>query len=218
MGMVCPQCSTALRATLAVSAVRNPPALCRSARRAIAPLDRPTRWQQRPWGRILIGLVLAQGLFYGLRHLLTAVLMALQGEEAVQHMWTAASGILLLQGVRSLALLGRRGSRRRRTATGLFLGALIGAWNGVLSVFVLAGPAQTLTTVAIFGQPLLQAAIGAVGGWLGSACSGSPLPADVPDAAPTRKRNLLRRPRKLFAGPVAWFRVAAGVRWRSVGT
>src|SRR5689334_11318706 len=33
-----------------------------------APAPGP-RWQQTAWGRILIGLILAQGLFYGLRHL-----------------------------------------------------------------------------------------------------------------------------------------------------
>jgi len=32
-------------------------------------------WQQTPWGRILIGLLLAQGIYYSLRHLFTAGLL-----------------------------------------------------------------------------------------------------------------------------------------------
>ena len=31
------------------------------------------RWMQTPWGRIFLGVALAQGLFYGARHGLTAV-------------------------------------------------------------------------------------------------------------------------------------------------
>ena len=39
------------------------------------------RWQQTIFGRILIGLVLAQGLFYGLRHLLTGFVLAVEEHE-----------------------------------------------------------------------------------------------------------------------------------------
>jgi hypothetical protein len=33
-------------------------------------------WQQTPWGKILIGLILAQGLSFGLQQLLTACFLA----------------------------------------------------------------------------------------------------------------------------------------------
>ncbi len=218
MSMVCPQCSTSYEQRLHCP-LCGTRLLYQDSRRLIdASGGSPTRWQQRPWGRILIGLLLAQGLFYGLRHLLTAVLMAVQGKEAVEQMWTAASGILLLQGVRIFSLLLGAvfaGSGQRQ---GLFLGAMIGAWNGVLSVLFLPGPAQSLTTIAVLGQPVLQIAVGAVAGWLGSAFW-RPLPSATPEAVPLRKkRNFLRSHLDAFAGPVAWFRVSAGILLAVVGT
>lgn len=217
MSMVCPQCSTTYEQRLQCP-LCGARLLFHDARRLN---DRgsgpPMRWQQQPWGRILLGLVLAQGLFYGLRHLLTGVLMAVQGREAVAQMWSAASGILLLQGVQIVCLLlgaiFAGGGQRQ----GLFLGGMVGAWNGVLSVLLLPSPAQVLTTIAVLGQPLLQAVIGAVGGWIGSAFW-KPLPAVSTEAAPPPKRGILRRHMNLFVGPVAWFRVGVGAILAVAGT
>jgi len=218
MAMVCPQCNTTYEqrwqcplceARLLFHDVRRLPD--RSP-------ERPMRWSQRPWGRIFLGLVLAQGLFYGLRHLLTAALLAVQGREAVEEMWTAASGILLLQSVRVFSLLIGTvfaGAGQRQAA---FLGALIGAWNGVFSVLLLPGPAQALTTIALLGQPLLQAVMGAMGGWIGSALW-KPLPATTAVETPRpRNRAFLRPNMDLFSGPVAWVRVAVGVILAVAGT
>jgi hypothetical protein len=176
-------------------------------------------WQQTPWGRILLGLFLAQGLFYGLRHLLTALLLTAQGEEAVQQIWTTASGFFLLQGVRIFSLLAGAILAGGGQRHGWVVGAVAGSWNGVLSVLWLPGPAQALTTIAVLGQPLLQAAIGAVGGWLGSSIW-KPLPTEPTEeeAVPAKKRGRARRPMNLFAGPVAWYRVSAGVVLAVVGT
>jgi hypothetical protein len=214
MAMVCPQCNTTYEqrwqcplcgTRLLFHEVRHVP-------------ERSMPWRQRPWGRIFIGLVLAQGLFYGLRHLLTAALMATREHEAVEQMWTTESGILLLQSVRMFSLLVGAvfaGAGQRSSA---FLGAMVGAWNGVFSVLWLPGPAQTLTPIALLGQPLLQAAIGAVGGWLGSAFW-KPLPEITNDNTPLpSKRNFFRRHLSLFTGPVAWVRVGAGVILAVAGT
>jgi hypothetical protein len=218
MAMVCPQCTTAYEqrwqcplcgTRLHFHDVRLIPQ--RSSERSLP-------WRQTPWGRILIGLVLAQGLFYGLRHLLTAGLMAVQEREVVEQMWTATTGILLLQSVRMCTLLAGAvfaGAGQRHAAV---LGAMVGVWNGVFSVLYLPGPAQALTPIALLGQPLLQAAIGAVGGWLGSTFW-KPLPAATDDNTPLpRKRNFWRRNKSLFTGPVAWMRVAAGVILAVAGT
>ena len=43
------------------------------------------QWQQTPWGKILIGVILAQGLSYGLQQLLTAGFVA-SGDTA--NVWT----------------------------------------------------------------------------------------------------------------------------------
>jgi len=217
MAMVCPQCSTTYEQRLQcpLCGVRL---LYHDHRRLRnRPSDGPLHWQQTPWGRILIGLVLAQGLFYGLRHLLTAVLMAAQGEEAITQLWTTASALILLQGVRIFSLLGGAVLAGGGQRHGLVLGAVVGAWNGVLSVLFLPGPAQSLTTVAILGQPILQASVGAVGGWLGAAFW-KPLPTEPPGGATPPRKLGLRRHMDLFAGPVAWYRVTTGVILAVIGT
>jgi hypothetical protein len=99
----------------------------------------------------------------------------------------------------------------------VFLGGMVGAWNGVLSVFFLPGPAQSLTTIAVLGQPLFQVVIGAIGGWLGSAFW-EPPSLVVLEATPPRKRTVVRRSVNLFAGPVAWVRVVAGAILAVSGT
>jgi len=217
MGMVCPQCSTAYEQRLQCPLCGTRLLYADPRSSGDRPRGGPTHWQQKPWGRILIGLVLAQGLFYGLRHLLTAVLMALQGEEAVQQMWTAASGILLLQGVRIVALLGGAVLAGVGQRQALFLGAIVGTWNGALAVLLLDRPAASLTTIAVLGQPLLQAAVGAIGAWLG-AMFWKPLSAELPNTLPTLKRTPSPRPLKLMAGPVAWLRVGTGVALAVIGT
>src|SRR4051794_12287810 len=60
------------------------------------------RWQQTVPGRLLIGLVLAQGLFYGLRHLLTGVLMAVREDEA--DLWSDPRNVFLLFSIQLFAV------------------------------------------------------------------------------------------------------------------
>jgi hypothetical protein len=75
-----------------------------------------------------------------------------------------------------------------------------------------------LTPIALLGQPLLQAAIGAVGGWLGSTVW-KPLPEETTGETPLpRKRTSLRRNMNFFTGPVAWVRVSVGVILAIAGT
>lgn len=218
MVMVCPQCNSSYEQRVQCPLCGTRLRFHDARRLRDSPPERPVRWRQRPWGRIFVGLVLAQGLFYGLRHLLTAGLMAAQGKEAVEQMGTTTSGFLLLQGVRLFSLLVGTvftGAGQRHAA---FLGALVGAWNGVFSVLLLPGPAQALTPIALLGQPLLQAGIGAVCGWLGSVFW-QPLPAATPAETPLpRKRTSFRRPIPIFSGPVAWFRVALGLTLAVAGT
>jgi hypothetical protein len=97
------------------------------------------------------------------------------------------------------------------------LGAVVGAWNGVLSVLLRQNPAQDLTVVGLYGHPLLQAAVGGVGGLVGSLIW-KPIPSAVPTAlAPVRKRPPRRRS-PLFAGQVSWLRVLLGAGFAVGGT
>jgi hypothetical protein len=211
MAMVCPQCNTTYEQRWQCPLCETR-LLFHDARRL--PRSSPGRavpWQQRPWGRIFIGLVLAQGLFYGLRHLITAGLLAVQGREAAEQMGMATASVLVLQSIRMFALFAGTVFAAAGQRRALFLGTMIGAWNGVFSVLLLADRAQAQTLIALLGQTLLQAVMGAIGGWIGAAVW-KPLPdtnsAQVPVVRP---RRFLRRHRHLFRGPVAWVRVAVGV-------
>jgi hypothetical protein len=159
------------------------------------------RWQQTPWGRILIGLVLSQGLFYGLWHLLEAVQALAGGSDAVRN-------VLILQGAQALSLFlgGVLAGGGQRHA--LALGAVVGVWNGVFAVLLKQNAAHGLTFVSVYSGPLLHAAIGAVGGAAGGLIWKPLPPADEPAVVRARKPP---RPRvSPFAGRVAWVRVLVG--------
>ena len=55
------------------------------------------RWQQTSWGRIVIGLVLAQGLYFGLQHALLGLLEVLGNQGLVKWTWTSVTGLVFLQ-------------------------------------------------------------------------------------------------------------------------
>jgi hypothetical protein len=101
---------------------------------------------------------------------------------------------------------------------GIFLGTMVGMFNGVLSVLVRSGPVQELTTVAVYGQPLVQTAFGALAGWIGCTVW-KPLPtATVPGGSRLVRKKPVRRKVSLFAGRVAWVRVAAGAALAVIGS
>ncbi len=211
MSMLCPQCSTFYEQRLHCPAcgVRL---LYRDSR------DHTGRWgaswRQTPWGRIFIGIVLAQGLFYGLRHLYTGVLLGLQAQGAAPESLASVSNVLLLQALQLIALaLGAimAGACQR---SGLILGCMVGIWNGVFSV--LFGPAEFRSAVALYGQPLIHAAFGALAGWIGSTFW-KPIPASGTSRV-IRKQPLPKRAVALFAGPIAWIRVCLGSVIAVLGT
>jgi hypothetical protein len=218
MTMICPQCNSPFEQRLQCPLCGARLLFHDVRRRGDHAPARPLRWQQQPWGRIFVGLVLAQGLFYGLRHLLSAGLLALWEREVVEQLCGSASGVLVGQGIRMAALFAGALFAGAGQTNGTILGAMVGAWNGVFSVMLLPGPAQALTPIALLGQPLLQAVFGAVGGWLGSTIW-KPLSAATERETPLPKmRNSWRRNLNVFAGPVAWFRVGIGAVLAVAGT
>jgi hypothetical protein len=181
------------------------------------------QWQHTPWGRIFVGLLLAQGLYHGLQQFCTAGVLAVSGDS--RDVWATLFGLILLQGIQGVGLLAGgmlAGAGQRR---GMLLGMVLGVWNGVILIIIdhfntkplmtvtADGQPLPLTAVTAYGQPLLLSAFGAIGGLIGSLIW-RPLPALVmtlPDTGRQTGIKITRDRRSLFAGPVAWFRVLIGI-------
>ena len=199
MAMVCPQCAGSYdqRLQCPTCGVRLLYDFRGPRPKTAAPA---ARWQQTSWGRILIGLVLAQGLYFALQHLLLGLLEVLNNQGLVNWTWTGVSGLVFLQILQVLTLtaggmLAGGGQQR-----GVLLGGLVGVWNGVLSVLLdpLLHPnfVPTITTLTLVGVPLLHVAFGTFGGWIGHSIW-RPVQSDGParPAQPVRKAGVARRRR-----------------------
>lgn len=179
--------------------------------------SRGPRWQQTAWGRILIGLILAQGLFYGIRHLATGVLLAASGGDA-EALWSDLRNVMILQGIQLFGVLAGALIAGGGQRSGVVLGAVVGAWNGVLAVMLRQNPSQELTMVGLYGQPVLHTALGAVGGLIGSLIW-RPIPAAaVPLILAPPRKPVPRRKSNLLAGKIHWIRVLVGATLAVVGT
>ncbi|HXG12955.1 MAG TPA: hypothetical protein VNK04_24570 [Gemmataceae bacterium] len=210
MAMVCPRCNNSFDQRIQCPTCGVRLIYRHTSGTGRAP-DENGRWQQTPWSRILVGLLLAQGLYYGLRHLCTAGLLV-TGDPSAPNVWTTLYGLLFLQGLQALGLLvggALAGAGKRQ---GIIYGAIVGIWNGVISVLVMPDRSNTLTAVTIYGQPILQMAFGAVGGLVGMLIW-RPLPRLSIPGIPRPSVPLPALPRgpSVFSGPIAWGRVLAGV-------
>jgi hypothetical protein len=162
-----------------------------------------------PVGRIGIGVLLAQGLFYALRHLFTGITLMVEGDDGSSQLLSSFAGLLFLQGLQVLApALGGvlAGSSRRG---GWMLGAFVGTINSALSLLLMPVPGQSNTPVALYGLPVLQTLFGALGGWVG-ATIWKPLQ-PLTFLRVDKKPGVAPRPSvPIFAGSVAWVRVLLG--------
>ncbi len=201
MVMVCPRCRTTQEQRLycPVCGVRM------QHNDRLAEDGRQDSWLQRPWGRVLLGLMLAQGLYHGLRQLVIGTWMATHGGSQ------APLDPLVFQGVQGLGLLVGAVLAGAGQRSGPGLGAVVGFGNALLCQFT-SPPDPALSTPLLLGLPLVQLVVGGISGWIGRAVW-RPLPAPT---LPGLSRLLQpipgapRRPMQLFAGPIAWFRVALG--------
>jgi hypothetical protein len=179
------------------------------------------QWQHTPWGRIAVGVLVAQGLTYGLQMLCTAGLLA-ASEEPTRTVWATIFGLVLLQGLQALSLLIGSGLTAAGQQRGMFLGCIVGLISGPVFVLVQKLNGEVLTDVALYGQPILALIFGTLGGLLGSSIW-KPLPTlRIPGLTGdgTKGRPLNKNRPSILAGPVAWGRVgiaiavaAAAVLW-----
>jgi hypothetical protein len=209
--------------------VATPPEVRRPPRRRAATAT--SKWQQTAWGKTLIGLLLAQGLYYGLLMLVRAIGSA-TGEEPSHEWMKSFNGLVVVQIMQLISLLAGgtvAGAGQRR---GVLYGAVVGLYNGVLFLIVhvqLLG--ISLQPIALATLPLLQIAFGTAGGFIGNQVW---KPIQPLQTSPTGEGGIgapaLRSPADIavppaklprvspFAGPVNWARVAAGTFVAVLGT
>src|SRR5581483_5315904 len=121
-------------------------------------------WQNSSWGRMVVGLIIAQGLAHGLRLFFNAGLLATDNANATA--WSTLFGIVLWQGLQGLSLLVAGAVIGAGQASGVFYGGMVGLVNGL--IFLVAERRQEmLTDVVVYGQPILHLAFGALGGLIG---------------------------------------------------
>jgi hypothetical protein len=117
---------------------------------------------------LLIGVLLAQGLYFALYHLVTAWLIGHDGPGAEDQFQDTLEGLVVRQGLQGAALViggmlaaaGRRG--------GIIIGATVGLANALLLIGLQYLQRRGVDELAWFSQPLIHAFIGAAGGVIGA--------------------------------------------------
>jgi hypothetical protein len=164
------------------------------------------------WGRLVIGLVLAQGLYYGLRALCNATVVAF-GDAS--EWWASFAGLITDQSLEGIALMVGGVVAGAGQPRGALAGTLLGSANAVLLLVVHAVLGQHIDDLMLYGQPLLHASVGALGGAVASRIW-RPLPA-AGAFAPPKPSSLLIKPTAPPA-PFAWGRILLGVAIAVGGT
>jgi hypothetical protein len=173
-----------------------------------------SQWQYTPWGRIVTGVILAQGVAHGLQFLFTAG-MKVTGDDAGQDFWNTPVHFVLLQALHAFGLLLGgllTGAGQRR---GVFFGSVVGLVHGLVYLGIRQCNGDVPTEAGLYALPTLHMMFGAAGGTLGSFIW-KPLPA-VSMAAiggelqkPARPAPRSSSDAALITGPVAWVRVSIG--------
>jgi hypothetical protein len=184
-----------------------------TARAAGGPASGPEQWHTTPWGRLVVGILLSQGLGHGLQWLCTAGLLA-TSESSSRTVWGTMFGLVLLQVLHALSLLVGGALAAAGQQRGPFLGGLVGLASGFLFLVAQLWGERRPPDVAVYGQPLLALIFGALGGLIGSSVW-KPLPALRTPAGPARPRPApVARPSR---DQIAWVRVLLGVGFVAAG-
>src|ERR1019366_1576190 len=126
--------------------------------------DEQSQWQQTPWGKIIIGLILAQGLSFGLQHLLTAGFLA--SGDGPDH-WNTVFGIVLHHAVFAMSLIIGGALSGAGQSRGIVYGALVGFVSGVITFLLSDHKSDAFPSLLIYAEPVIHLAAGAIGGALG---------------------------------------------------
>jgi hypothetical protein len=169
----------------------------------------PGQWQHTPWGKILVGVLLAVGLSYGLEQLCTAGLRA--GEQpAGVDAWRTLGGLVLLQALQAVALLVGGAVTGAGQPRGMLYGGMVGLVSGLAFLGLHRQTGTGQPEAILYAQPVLQAIVGLVGGLLGMVIWKPPPVIPLTTGVTPAPRPSLHASR-LFAGPIHVGRVTVGV-------
>jgi hypothetical protein len=219
MAMVCPRCKTAYEQQVECPVCHVRLAFQETRQPARGGLAAPhlEHWQHTPWGRLVGGILLAQGLYLGLVQGCLALQQA-RGYTLLEEGDTSLASLLLRQGLQCVSLLlggMLAGVGQRR---GIVFGALVGLWNSVFFLALQFFSQRTELNVVFYAQPILQTAFGAVGG-LVSSMIWKPAPVlSLPGAGPAALPMINTPPTHYRAVPIAWGRIIAGIALAVGGT
>ena len=219
MAMVCPRCQQTYDREL-----NCPDCGCRLLYQAVSfentpapdPVDE-SHWQQTPWGKIAVGLLLAGGLSFGLQQLCTAGTLA--GNESA--FWATLGGLLLLHLLQGSSVVVGSAITGAGQPRGLLYGSIVGLLSGGVFLAFQRHQGDGEPDIVMFAQPLVYLVLGAMGGlfgkWIWQPAPVFSLTTNVP------RRLLPTPPSELFAGPVhlgriftGAFIVVAGMVWSNV--
>lgn len=204
MAMVCPACNGSFEQLLECPACK-----VRLEYRTDAELaGRGGHWQQTPWGRIVVGLLLAQGLAHGLKQLVTAVLLASEGHATA---WQTSAGLICLFVFQGLGLLIGGAIAGAGQTRALLFGSLLGVMNSLIfCAFPLAGR-EPPSELELYAGLVMNPALGGLGALLGSwiwkplaAVNVTIFPSDTPAKLPPVQTA------PFWSGPISWPRAVVG--------
>lgn len=111
------------------------------------------------WARMAVGLLLAQGLYFGLRQAVTAITSG--------GFWDGPSGLAIVQALQAIGLVIGGAVAGAGQSRGLIAGTLLGLWNAALLLTIPGGVPGQVTAASLVAVPAMQAFVGALGGVLG---------------------------------------------------
>ncbi len=220
MSMVCPQCNQVFEQQERICPSCSIQLLffARIAPTATAAPaeDNAGRWQHTGFGRVVVGLILAQGLALGLKQLLTAGLLA-SGDDVNVTLWGTLTGLALLHSLHALGLFVGGALAGAGQERGILYGSLVGLNSGVIFLILRSQSDRLLTDLAHFSQPLLHMLFGAIGGWIGRAIWQPTPRLTMPEVQSTASPAPALMEMRWLHGPIAWWRVIAGATIMTCG-
>lgn len=165
-------------------------------------------------GAVFVGLLIAQGATYALRHLVSAAVLWYQHWGPEPAFWASFSGTVATQTIQAIALLMAAVFAGAGQSRPLIVGILLGALNALMFLVFQVVVRQPIEPL-MYAQPFLQAAIGTIGSIIGARIwqPAPPPPALAAATGPGEESLsivLPDEPEYLPPEPFPWLRFAVG--------